>query len=321
MDWRKPEAWPQAVQRGSFVLAFVLGFVALSPVWLSAWQDWRVADMAVQEMQALVEDTQTLRQQTIKVQANAGRQALAFKGASEISHLAHLNTLKPSAVAMGRATPSAAMDALQVQQWPIHLHAVGSWESWLGWLGQWPTALPGVTVTSLDLHADSTGGVTVQVGLLSPRLLAPEAPESPVTQPDKAAQATPTSRDPFDAKAWHQAQVQHAQQHPSYAQHVVPEMRRARQTLENFPRQQLRYVGHLSSGAELQALVQVVVSDGKDSLHAPQVHRVRVGDRLGQDFGQVLRVEKHQIHLRELTADPRGEWQMRQVVMPLEVSP
>lgn len=113
MDWRKPEAWPQAVQRGSFVLAFVLGFVALSPVWLSAWQDWRVADMAVQEMQALVEDTQSLHQQTVKVQANAGRQALAFKGASEISHLAHLNMLKPSAVAMGRATPSAAMDALQ----------------------------------------------------------------------------------------------------------------------------------------------------------------------------------------------------------------
>ena len=321
MEWRKPQAWPQAVQLGSYCLAFGLGFVAPSPVWLSAWQDWRTADMAVQEMQALLDDTQTLRQQAIKVQANAGRQALAFKGASEISHSAHLNTLKPSAVAMGRATPSAAMDALQVQQWPIQLHAVGSWASWLGWLVQWPTALPGVTVTSLDLHADSTGGVTVQVGLLSPRLLVPEASVSPAIQPDKATQATPTSRDPFDAKAWHQAQVQHAQQHPSYAQHVVPEMRRARQTLENFPRHQLRYVGHLSSGAEIQALVQVTLSDGKDSLTSPQVHRVRVGDRLGQDFGHVLRVEKHQIHLRELTTDPRGEWQMRQVVMPLEVSP
>ena len=274
--------------------------------------------MAVQEMQALLEDTQTLRQQAINAQASAGRQSLAFKGASEISHSAHLNTLKPSAVAMGRSTPSAAMDALKVQQWPIQLHAVGSWESWLGWLVQWPTALPGVTVSSLDLHADSTGGVTVQVGLLSPRLLTTEAP---AIQSDKATQATPTSRDPFDAKAWHQAQVQHAQQHPSYAQHVLPEMRRARQTLENFPRHQLRYVGHLSSGAELQALVQVALSDGKDSLTSPQVHRVRVGDRLGQDFGHVLRVEKHQIHLRELTADPRGEWQLRQVVMPLEVSP
>lgn len=321
MDWRKPEAWPQAVQRASYLLALGFGFVALSPVWLSAWQGWLAADMAVQEMQALLEDTQSLRQQTIKVQASSGRQALAFKGASEISHSAHLNTLQPSAVSMGRATPSAAMDALQVQQWPIHLNAVGSWESWLGWLGQWPTAMPGVTVTSLDLHTDSKGGVTVQVSLLSPRLLTPEASVTPVIQPDKAAQATPTSRDPFDAKAWHQAQVQHAQQHPSYAQHVVPELRRARQTLEKFPRHQLRYVGHLSSGSELQALVQVALSDGKDSLTSPQVHRVRIGDRLGQDFGHVLRVEKHQIQLRELTAEPSGEWQTRQVIMPLEESP
>jgi type IV pilus assembly protein PilP len=181
--------------------------------------------------------------------------------------------------------------------------------------------MPGVTVTSLDLHTDSKGGVTVQVGLLSPRLLALEASVSPVIQPDKAAQAMPNSRDPFDAKAWHQAQVQHAQQHPSYAQHVVPEMRRARQMLENFPRHQLRYVGHLSSGAELQALVQVAVTDSQASVVSPQVHRVQVGDRLGQDFGHVLRVEKHQIQLRELTADPRGEWQTRQVFMPLEESP
>jgi type IV pilus assembly protein PilP len=321
MDWRKPEAWPQAVQRASYFLALGLGFVVLSPVWLSAWQDWRAADIAVQEMQALLEDTQTLGRQTIEMQASSGREALAFKGASEISHLSHLNALKPTAVSMGRATHSTPTDTLQVQLWPIHLHAAGSWESWTGWLAQWPTAMPGVTVSSLDLQADAQGGVTVQLGLLSPRLLAPVIPATSVIQPDKAAQATAPSHDPFDAKAWHLAQVQHAQQHPSYAKHVVPEMQRTRQTLENFPRHQLRYVGHLSSGAELQALVQVAATDSQASVASPQVHRVQVGDRLGQDFGHVLRVEKHQIRLRELTADPRGEWQMRQVVMPLEVSP
>ena len=94
-----------------------------------------------------------------------------------------------------------------------------------------------------------------------------------------------------------------------------------RQPLESFPRQQLRYVGHLSSGAELQALVQVDATGSKDQSVSPWVHRVRAGDRLGHDFGQVLLVEKHQIQLRELKADPKGEWQMRQVVMPLEASP
>jgi Tfp pilus assembly protein PilP len=42
---------------------------------------------------------------------------------------------------------------------------------------------------------------------------------------------------------------------------------------------------------------------------------------LGQDFGQVLLIEKHQIQLRELTTDSKGTWQTRQVAMPLEVSP
>ena len=318
MDWRKPEAWPRAFQRVSWVLALGLGFAALSPVWGSAWHDWRTALTAQMALDALVGDTQILRRQILQMQATPTAEVLPFIGASEISHSAHQNALKPTAVAMGRAIPSAAMEAVHAQQWPIHLHAAGSWASWLGWLAQWPTAMPGVTVASLDLQADAQGGVNAQLGLLSPRLL---APVSPVVQPDKLAQTTTTSLGPFDVNAWHQAQALHAQQHPSYALYAAPEMRRSRHALENFPRHDLRYVGHLSSGLELQALVQVAVTDNKASVVSPQVHRVRVGDRLGQDFGHVLRVEKHQIQLRELTADPKGEWQMRQVVMPLEVSP
>ena len=131
----------------------------------------------------------------------------------------------------------------------------------------------------------------------------------------------PSSRDPFNLKAWQQAQALHAQQHPSYALYAAAQMRRVRQTLEAFPRQQMRYVGHLSSGDELQALVQVSVTDSNAAATSPVVHRIRVGDRLGQDFGQVLLIEKHQIQLRELTADPDGAWQIRQVAMPLEVLP
>lgn len=318
MDWRRPETWAQSFQRASWALALVLGFVALSPVWLGAWQDWRAAETALTNLEALQEDTQTLRRQSLEMQTNPGRDALTFIGASEIRQLAHVNALKLSAVAMDRAIPSAVTDALQVQQWPIHLQAAGSWEAWLGWLAQWPSTMPGVTLTSLDLRADLQGGVTAQVGLLSPRVVTPLSPE---VQRDKSKQAAPTSDDPFDVHAWRQAQTRHAQQHPSYALHVAPEMRRARQTLEVFPRQDLRYVGHLSSGAELQALVQVDTTGSKDGAVSPQVHRVRAGDRLGQDFGHVLRVEKHQIQLRELTVDPKGEWQTRHVVMPLEVLP
>jgi type IV pilus assembly protein PilP len=318
MDWRKPEAWPQPVQRASWLLAVVIGFVPVSPWWVRAWQDWQAAETALTQFEALLEETQTLRRETVQMQATPAPEALTFIGASEISHLAQLNGLKPTTVVMDRAIPSAATEAVHVQQWPIHLHATGSWASWLGWLAQWPTAMPGVTMASLDLRADAQGGVTVQVGLLSPRVL---TPATPVVSRDKLSQATPTNRDPFDIKAWHQALALQAQQHPSYALHAAPELRRMRQMLETFPRNQLRYVGHLSSGAELQALIQVPAADGKTNGASPPVHRVRAGDRLGQDFGQVLLVEKHQLQLRELTANPQGEWQMRQVVMPLEVSP
>jgi type IV pilus assembly protein PilP len=295
-----------------------VGFVAVSPFWLLAWQDWRTAKATLTQFEAMLEDTQALDRQSVQMQARAEPLPQTFIGASEVSHSAHLNGLKPTAVAMDKAMPSASTDTLHVQQWPVHLHVAGAWASWLGWLAQWPTAMPGVTVASLDLRADAHGGVSAQVGLLSPRLL---SPSSPLVQMDKVAQAAPTSRDPFDAKAWQQTQVLHAQQQPSYVLHVAPEMRRPRDPLEAFPRQQLRYVGHVSASVELQALVQVVVADINANVVLPQVHRVRVGDHLGQDFGQVLRVEKHQIQLRELTADPRGEWQIRQVVMPLEVSP
>jgi type IV pilus assembly protein PilP len=318
MDWRKLEPWQQPFQRASWVLAVVFGFVAGSPWWVRAWQDWQAAATALTQFETLLEETQTLRRETIQMQENPGRDVLPFIGASEISHLAQLNGLKPSTVVMDRAIPSVATEAAFVQQWPIHLHAAGSWASWLGWLAQWPTAMPGVTMASLDLRADAQGGVTIQVGLLSPRVLTP-AP--PIVQRDKLLPATHTNRDPFDIKAWQQALALQAQQHPSYALHAAPELRRTRQMLETFPRHQMRYVGHLSSGAELQALIQVAVADGKTHGTSPPVHRVRAGDRLGQDFGQVLLVEKHQLQLRELTANPKGEWQMRQVVMPLEVSP
>ena len=318
MDWQKPESWPRSLRRVSWMLALAFGFVALSPWWLSAWQDWRQADKAQAQMDAIWLSTEALQRESSEMQANPVVVGMAFMDASEINHLAQQSGLQSTAVSMDRAIPASGAEAMQVQQWPIHLQVAGSWASWLAWLTQWPTAMPGVTLTSLDLRANAQGSLTAQVGLLSPRLL---APPSNAAEPEKHAQATHTRGDPFNLKAWQSAQVLHAQQHPSYALHAAPEMRRVRQALEAFPRQQLRYVGHLSSGAELQALVQVAVGDHQATAASPAVHRVRIGDRLGQDFGQVLLIEKHQIQLRELTTDFKGAWQTRQVAMPLEVSP
>ena len=205
MDWRKPEAWPRPLQRASWGLALLVGFVAVSPFWLRAWQAWREAEAALAQFEAMLADTQAL-----------GRQSLRMQAMSEPAPAPQ--TLRPTPVSMDKVMPSAATDALQVQQWPIHLHVAGAWASWSGWLTQWPTAMPGVTMTSLDLRANVQGGVTAQVGLLSPRVL---PPLSPLLHVDEVAQAATSSRDPFDAKAWQQTQVLHAQHHQRCAERGI----------------------------------------------------------------------------------------------------
>jgi Tfp pilus assembly protein PilP len=317
MTWRRPDLWPRMGQRAAMALAGLIGLGLMSPGWLGAWQDWEQAQTTLADIAAQREHTQTLHQQMLQMQANAEPMRATFMGAADMNHLAHQHGLTATVVTMDRAVPVSVGDALQIQQWPIHLHVTGSWKAWLAWLAQWPKAMPSVTLAGLDLKAQAQGGVSVQMVLLSPRLLPPVLPANPSGQ--EGVHETPIVSDPFDAQIWRNAQQQHAQLHPSYARHVLPEMQRTRDVLEHFPRQQLRYVGHLSTGGALQALVQATPSPGPGGVSS--VHRVQAGDRLGQDFGHVLRVETHQIQLRELAVDPNGIWQTRQITMPFEVSP
>jgi type IV pilus assembly protein PilP len=50
------------------------------------------------------------------------------------------------------------------------------------------------------------------------------------------------------------------------------------------------------------------------------VHRVPVGSYLGQDFGKVLAVEPDQLVVQELALTPTGEWQTREVRLPLQLA-
>jgi Tfp pilus assembly protein PilP len=42
-----------------------------------------------------------------------------------------------------------------------------------------------------------------------------------------------------------------------------------------------------------------------------------LGQRLGQDFGKVMAVHPEQLVLQELALMPTGEWQTREVRLPL----
>ena len=126
--------------------------------------------------------------------------------------------------------------------------------------------------------------------------------------------------DPFSATGWAQAQRAHATQHPSYSRLVAPELLRLREPLENFAHERLQYVGQIALGAKVEALVKVLPSAAsKKEVAMMDVHRVRVGHHLGQNFGKVLAVEPDQLVVQELAVTPMGEWQPRELRLPLNV--
>ncbi len=311
LDWRQPWCWPRTIQYGLFVSAGVVGMLALSPWWLQSWQAWDDANDA--QAQLLTEQE---ARHALQVQSQPDT---SFADAAALAELARLQGLQFSQVSLETPQQSPTLHALHMQQLPVRLTVQGSWDGWLDWLAQWPTAAPGVTVSSLELKADPHGGISAQVLAMAPQSTALDAAfELSSVNSESAA-----SVDPFSTTGWSNAQRAHAEQHPSYARLVAPELLRPRDLLETFPRERLQYVGQIASGADLEALVKVLPPAGeKNDISMMRVHRVRVGRHLGQNFGKVLAVQSDQLVAQELVLTPTGEWQTREVRWPLhEVAP
>lgn len=315
LDLRCPWLWPRAYQYAVWLSSGVLGVVLISPWWFNSWQAWNAANEAKVQLLAKLETTQALRAQTAQLLHSASQGQATWADASVLSQLAQQQGLQLSQVGLDKPQHSPAMAALHMQQLPVHLNVQGSWENWLNWLAQWPTAAPGVTVSSLELKADARGGIAAQVLAIAPQLTAAE----PALELAGVKREGSVSADPFSAQAWAQAQRVYAQQHPSYVRWVAPEFLRPRDMLEAFPRERLLYVGQISSMGELEALVKVLPhADAKKDAALMRVHRVRVGQHLGQDFGKVLAIASEQLVVQELALSPSGEWQPREVRMLLQ---
>lgn len=318
MDWRQPWLWPRHFQYALFVGAGFLGALLLSPWWVHSWSAWSDVSQAQAKLLAQQQATLALREQTAQLQQASSQSPTSFADAAVLSQLAQQEGLQLAQIGMDKPQQTASLSALQIQQLPVHLKVQGSWDGWLNWLSHWPSAAPGVTVASLELKADPRGGISAQMLAVAPQSTQPES--SFELSSVKLDDAAPT--DPFSSQVWASAQRQHAGQHPSYARLVAPELLRPRDLLETFPRERLQYVGQIGAGAELEALVKVLppTADKKDTTMF-SVHRVRVGSHLGQDFGKVLAVQSDQLVVQELALTPTGEWQTREVRLPLQQAP
>ena len=314
LDWREPWNWPRSFQRILFMGGGVLGVLLFSPWWLHSWQAWDEVSDAQAQLQAQQEVTQALSAQNLQLLEAQNQPAVFLADVSVLTQLAHQQDLQLSQLGVDKPQKTPDLNALYLQQLPVHLKLQGAWGSWLNWLAQWPTSAPGATVASLELKAEPLGGISAQVLVVIPQLIEGESAfELSGVNLDGAA------ADPFDAQGWTTTQRIHAKQHPSYGHLVVPELARARDVLEAFPRERLHYVGYMASGEALDALVKVLSPSGvKKDAQMMNVYRVRLGQRMGQDFGKVLTIQPDQLVVQELTLTSTGEWQTREVRLPLK---
>ena len=83
---------------------------------------------------------------------------------------------------------------------------------------------------------------------------------------------------------------------------------RPRQPLESVDLEQFEMVGTLFSDQQANALLR---ANGV-------VHRLKVGDYLGRNNGQIAAIETTQVEVFELISDGRGGWLERSLTIPLK---
>ena len=89
---------------------------------------------------------------------------------------------------------------------------------------------------------------------------------------------------------------------------VRPDVDRPKEPLEEFPLDSLRMVGTITMQKRAFALIKA-----PDAI----VHRVSVGDHLGQNFGKITGISETEISLVEIIPDGFGGWTNRPATVAL----
>ena len=87
-----------------------------------------------------------------------------------------------------------------------------------------------------------------------------------------------------------------------------PDLTRRREVLESFPLENLRMVGMLQQKG---ATFGIIKADAN-------LHRVRIGNYMGQNFGMITNITESEITLKELVQDGGGDWVERVSTLQLQ---
>lgn len=89
---------------------------------------------------------------------------------------------------------------------------------------------------------------------------------------------------------------------------LAPDLNRRKEELENQPLDALRMVGTLEQEGTRWALIRA--KDGT-------LHRVKTGNYLGQNNGQVIEISENALQLTEIVSDAPGQWRERSASLAL----
>jgi type IV pilus assembly protein PilP len=90
---------------------------------------------------------------------------------------------------------------------------------------------------------------------------------------------------------------------------LQPDVNRRKEPLEAYPLESLKMVGTLNRDRAFFALIKT-----PDNILA----RVKNGNYMGQNFGQVLEITESQVKLKEIVQDPAGDWSERVSTLQLQ---
>lgn len=153
-------------------------------------------------------------------------------------------------------------------------------------------------------ESDLKEWVQARKALAKPQVLAME--EAPAFAPQVYEAAG--QMDPFNVLRLTQVLTQYSEQHARGAHLLAHEKNRHKEALESYPLDSMTMVGSIRKGGHATALLRV----------NQQIYQVKPGDRLGQNYGQVVHVEENSIRLREVVQDDMGDWRERVTTLDLQ---
>lgn len=169
-------------------------------------------------------------------------------------------------------------------------------------LGTWLLLAAGVILAGCGANTDElTQWMEQQKRVVKPNVEPIAAPKKFVPQP----YASITSVEPFSSQKVNSGtRIDRGQSNAM----VAAQLRRRKEPLEAYPLDGMKMVGTVTRQGSPHALIEV------DKL----LHYVRLGEYIGQNYGQVTKIDETELSLRELVQDAAGEWIERTTTLQLQ---